>query len=362
MIGRGKKAEARARRFNDWLDSRRKCHTQLLAADERGIAAAEQLLSKGEVVAVPTETVYGLAAAAFHEQAVKRIFMAKGRPADNPLIVHVANLKMVYPLVVEVPKQLDKLAAKFWPGPLTIVMKKSGLIPDVVTCGLDTVAIRMPSHPAMKRLIEVCGYPLAAPSANTSGKPSPTTAAHVLDDLDGKIPLILDGGSCAVGVESTVVSLAGEVPVLLRPGAVTLAQLRAVLGEVKVAAGVSEPPPDGEKPLSPGMAHTHYSPKARVILTIGDGAAFVKFCAENRTEDAYALCFEPEGAACGLPFESLGETEDAVSAQNRVFAALRDCDEKGAQVIFARLPSDDGSWLAVYNRLQRSAGFDVRHL
>ncbi|HOP09964.1 MAG TPA: L-threonylcarbamoyladenylate synthase [Oscillospiraceae bacterium] len=348
-----------AEKMLDRIARNKKYKTQIVPADDDGIAKAEKLLSSGQVVAVATETVYGLAASAFHDGAVKKIFIAKGRPQNNPLIVHITTLNMVYPLVTEIPAKLKKLAETFWPGPLTIVMKKSGLIPPVVTGGLDTVAIRMPSHPSIRKLIDACGYPLAAPSANSSGMPSPTTAQHVFDDLNGKIPLILDGGTCEVGVESTVISLAGEKPILLRPGAITLEQLQAVLGEVEVAKGVDEAPSEDDAPLSPGMSYRHYSPKAKVTLVVGSEDAYLNYLSEHNGENVWALCFGHEGEKSGLPYLSLGEFEDSVSAQHNLFAALRMADEKGAAQVIARCPKKNGEWYALFNRLQRSAGFTV---
>ena len=355
---RDARARGWARRLDEWLERRRKYKTLLLPDDDEGIAKAKKLLDNGEICAVATETVYGLAASAFHERAVNRIFIAKGRPQNNPLIVHVTNIRMIYPLVIEVPKKLTALADAFWPGPLTVVMKKSGLTPDCVTGGLDTIAIRMPSHPSMRRLIDACGYPIAAPSANSSGAPSPTTAQHVLNDLNGKIPLILDGGNCGVGVESTVVSLAGEKPVLLRPGAVTLEQLESVLGSVDIAKGVNERPEPDSVPLSPGMSYKHYSPKAKVTLLVGAADAYVQYIRQHGSFD-FAVCFDSEGREAGLPFESLGDTQSSEQAQRRVFAALREADIRGATHIAARCPATDGEWLALFNRLQRSAGFEV---
>ncbi len=363
-----------AEKMLDRMARHKKYKTQVVPADDAGIAKAEKLLSSGEVVAVATETVYGLAASAFHDGAVKKIFIAKQRPDNNPLIVHITTLNMVYPLVIDIPAKLKKLAEAFWPGPLTVVMKKSGLIPPIVTGGLDTVAVRMPSHPSIRKLIDACGYPLAAPSANSSGKPSPTTARHVYDDLNGKIPLILDGGDCEVGVESTVISLAGEKPVLLRPGAVTLEQLKTVLGAVEVAKGVDETPAPDAVPLSPGMGYRHYSPKAKVTLVVGSEDAYLKYLSANNLKDGnadgetadggtvYALCFGREGEKSGLPYLSLGEYEDSVAAQHNLFSALRMADEKGAAQVIARCPKKDGEWYALFNRLQRSAGFEVVEL
>ena len=221
------------------------------------IARAAKLLAAGEVVAVPTETVYGLAANAYDEAAVRKIFSAKGRPQDNPLIVHIADFRDIYALVSQVPAAAKKLADAFWPGPLTVILPKSDKIPDAVSAGLATVAVRYPAHPVAQAVIQACGVPLAAPSANRSGSPSPTNAKYVLDDMDGRIPLILDGGGSQVGVESTVVTLATEVPRVLRPGGVTVEQLREVLGEVEVDDAVLHQLKAGETAASPGMKYKH---------------------------------------------------------------------------------------------------------
>ena len=237
---------------------------------EKGLDEAARLLKDGELVAIPTETVYGLAANALDGNAVKNIFVAKGRPQDNPLIVHIAEIDEILPLVKNFDERARALAEAYWPGPLTMILPKSDIIPNEVCAGLDTVAIRMPSHPIAHEIIKKCGFPLAAPSANTSGKPSPTTAAHVMNDMDGKIAAVVDGGSCSVGVESTVVTLACPVPRVLRPGGVTPDQLRAVLGEVEIDKAVFKALESGEKVLSPGMKYKHYSPNAHVIIVKGD--------------------------------------------------------------------------------------------
>lgn len=226
--------------------------TRLLPCDREGIAAAAQVLQSGGLVALPTETVYGLAANALEESAVREIFAVKGRPQDNPLIVHISHLSMWKPLVREIPQRAMRLARAFWPGPLTIILPKSGLVPGVTTAGMDSVAVRMPSHEGARAVIAASGLPIAAPSANLSGSPSPTTARHCIDDLWEKIPLILDGGQCSVGIESTVVSLVGE-PTLLRPGGISPGQLEEALGEpVRVSHAVVEPLAPGERPTSPG--------------------------------------------------------------------------------------------------------------
>ena len=234
--------------------------------DKSAVKTAANLLLQGEVVGMPTETVYGLAANALSGEAVEKIFRAKGRPQDNPLIVHIADFDQIYDLCPAVPPQAKALAEAFWPGPLTMIVPKGDCIPDEVSCGLETVGIRLPSHPLARDLIRTAGVPLAAPSANTSGRPSTTTAEHVLHDMDGKIAAILDGGPCGVGVESTVVTLALDKPRLLRPGGITLEQLRSVLGEVEVDRALYEKIGDDVKVSAPGMKYRHYAPKAPVTV------------------------------------------------------------------------------------------------
>ncbi len=244
--------------------------------DENAVKTAAELIRAGEVVGMPTETVYGLAANALNGEAVKKIFLAKGRPQDNPLIVHIADFDQIYDLCPAVPPQAKLLADAFWPGPLTMIVPKGDCIPDEVSCGLDTVGIRLPSHPMARALIRESGVPLAAPSANTSGRPSTTTAAHVMHDMDGKIAAVLDGGACGVGVESTVITLALERPRLLRPGGITLEQLRSVLGEVDVDRALYEKIGDDVKVSAPGMKYRHYAPKAPVTVVRGDPAGHGK--------------------------------------------------------------------------------------
>ncbi len=243
--------------------------TESLQANDEGFARAAQILRSGGLVGIPTETVYGLAANALDGAAAAKIFAAKGRPADNPLIVHISKFEQIYDLVTEVPDSAKKLAKAFWPGPMTMILPKAPCIPNEVSAGLPTVAIRFPSHPAAQRIITESGLPLAAPSANTSGRPSPTTAQHVLHDLSGKIDAVLDGGPCGVGVESTVITLATNPPRLLRPGGITLEQLRAVLGTVEMDDAVLHPLKEGVRAVSPGMKYKHYSPKANVIILKG---------------------------------------------------------------------------------------------
>lgn len=321
------------------------------------INRASTLLRAGEVVAVPTETVYGLAANAYDETAVRKIFAAKGRPQDNPLIVHIADFRDIFDLVSAVPKAAKKLADAFWSGPLTVILPKSDKIPDAVSAGLPTVAVRMPSHPVARAVIRESGVPLAAPSANRSGSPSPTNAKYVFDDMDGRIPLILDGGGSRVGVESTVITLATDVPRVLRPGGVTVEQLRAVLGEVAVDDAVLHQLKDGERAASPGMKYKHYAPKADITIVRGSLAQFQRFVAA-REETAFVLCFSGEEKHFAHAV-TYGRADDDSAQANRLFDALRELDEQGAQTVYARCPSLSGVGLAVYNRLIRAAGFHL---
>lgn len=323
--------------------------------NEENIARAAKLLAAGEVVAVPTETVYGLAANAYDETAVRKIFAAKGRPQDNPLIVHIADFEDIYDLVSVVPTAAKKLADAFWPGPLTVILPKSDKIPDAVSAGLATVAVRYPAHPVAQAVIQACGVPLAAPSANRSGSPSPTNAKYVFDDMDGRIPLILDGGSSQVGVESTVVTLATEIPRVLRPGGVTVEQLRAVLGEVEVDDAVLHQLKAGETAVSPGMKYKHYAPKAEITIVRGSLEQFKNYVAGK---DAFVLVFAGEENEFDRAV-TYGCADDDSTQANRLFDALRELDEQGAKTVYARCPALSGVGLAVYNRLIRAAGFHI---
>lgn len=321
------------------------------------IEKAGELLRAGEVVAIPTETVYGLAANAYDGNAVSKIFKAKGRPQDNPLIVHIAKVETLSDLVAEVPKAAKKLAAAFWPGPLTMILPKSEKIPDAVSAGLPTVAVRMPSHPVAHAVIEAAGVPLAAPSANLSGSPSPTNAKYVLEDMHDRIPLILDGGSSAVGVESTVITLATARPRVLRPGGITVEQLRALLGEVDVDDAVLHKLAEGVRAASPGMKYKHYAPRADITIVKGSFAEFRRFV-ETKEKDAFVLCFA--GEEKNFPHAvTYGREDDGLSQANRLFDALRELDEQGANTVYARCPALSGVGLAVYNRLIRAAGFKI---
>lgn len=327
--------------------------------DQAALAEIGTLLRAGGLAGIPTETVYGLAANALDGPAVAKIFHAKGRPQDNPLIVHIAAFSQIYPLVSEVPLQAAALARAYWPGPMTMILPKSPAIPDEVSAGLDTVAVRIPAHPLARAIIRAAGVPLAAPSANLSGSPSPTTARHVLDDMDGRIDAVVDGGPCAVGVESTVVTLAAERPRLLRPGGITPEQLRAVLGEVAVDRAVEEQLAAGEKASSPGMKYKHYAPKAHVVILRGPFSRYSEYVNAHAGDGVAALCYEGEESALHVRALPCGKQDDPSSQAQHLFDTLRSLDTMGVHTAYARCPEKNGVGLAVYNRLLRAAAFEI---
>ncbi len=331
----------------------------MLSASEKDIAAAGEILRNGGLAAIPTETVYGLAANALDGRAVANIFRAKNRPQDNPLIVHISRLEQMNSLAAEIPDMALTLAAEFWPGPLTMILPKTGIVPEEVTCGLDSVGIRMPSHEVARAVIDAAGVPLAAPSANLSGKPSPTTAEHVALDMNGRIDAIIDGGRCEVGVESTVVSLCGERPLLLRPGAVTPEMIADAVGCCDVSHAVLEELGEQEKAESPGMKYKHYAPETEVIIVRGSFEQYADYCRKNAQEDDWALCFAGEGDILAMPHVEYGAEDDLLSQARGLFDALRWLDEMKAKRAFARCCEPVGVGLAVYNRLLRAAGFNV---
>lgn len=333
--------------------------TQHLSSSPADIRTAGELLKNGALVAIPTETVYGLAANALDEAAVAAVFEAKGRPQDNPLIVHIDTAAMLPLLCTQIPDKAKALMDAFWPGPLTIILPKTDAVPTVVSGGLSTVAVRMPSHPTARAVIAAAGVPLAAPSANLSGSPSPTTAARVAADMDSRIAAIVDGGACEVGVESTVITLCTPVPRLLRPGGITLTQLVSVIGEVDIDDAVLNPHKEGEAVASPGMKYQHYAPKAVVTLVRGDEAAFAAYVNAHAGDGVMALCFDGEEALLAVPTLTYGARGDDAAQAKRVFEALRTADDRGAQTLFVMCPREDGIGLAVYNRLLRAAAFRV---
>ncbi|NLF27119.1 MAG: threonylcarbamoyl-AMP synthase [Clostridiales bacterium] len=333
--------------------------TELLNPTPEAIRRAAELIRAGEVVGFPTETVYGLGADGLNPAAVEKIFEAKGRPGDNPLILHIAEVPELLPLIAGEPgAAARKLMDAHWPGPLTLIFPKSALVPDRATAGLPTVAVRMPSHPVARRLIRLAGVPVAAPSANRSGRPSPTTAADVLEDMDGRIPLILDGGPCEVGLESTVVDLVGPVPRVLRPGFVTAAQIRAAAGASELDPAVLAPLPEGERPRSPGMKYRHYAPAGEVTAFRGPGAVGEIIRRYDGADAALILALEGNVPRYGnRRVLSLGKDESAMAAA--LFRALREADRLGAEQILCECVEPEGVGLAVMNRLLRAAGFRV---
>lgn len=329
--------------------------TKILSTSEYDIAVAGKILADGGLVAFPTETVYGLGANALDENAVKNIYKAKGRPSDNPLIVHVSEKKDIALLVKEITPKAQALIDEFFPAPLTIILPKSDIIGSVVSGGLDTVAVRMPENEIARAVIKASGCPIAAPSANTSGLPSPTKAKYVIDDMSGKIDAIIDGGDCEFGVESTVITLATDIPTILRPGAVTKEMLESVIGKVEVASAVLEGMAEDETAMSPGMKYKHYAPSARVMIVNADKKTYESFV--NSQKNAYALCFEEDEVT--IPKLTFGKENDDLSQARELFDALRQLDEMGAKKVYARIPSTNGVGMAVYNRLIRAAAFCI---
>jgi len=339
--------------------------TQILKVDSKRpqleiISRAAEVIRSGGLCAFPTETVYGLGANGFDEKAIEKIFKAKGRPADNPLILHICKMEQLFELCKEVPTEVLVLAMRFWPGPLTFVLKKTDKVPDGVSKGLDTVAVRMPSHPVALALIEASGVPIAAPSANLSGRPSPTNAGHVLEDLGGRIDMILDGGQCEVGLESTVLHMALDTPRLLRPGGITPEQLLQVLTKLDIDPAVTGRSATSSAASSPGVKYLHYAPKAPLILVKGSYDNVTEFLKAKVAPDTGILCFEGEqGLFEGAVVKSLGDASQPHELAASLFSVLRSFDGTGVRQIFARYPSDEGMGLAVVNRLLRAAGFKV---
>jgi L-threonylcarbamoyladenylate synthase len=335
--------------------------------DAEKVRVAASIIREGGLVAFPTETVYGLGADALNSKAVLALFKAKKRPLDNPPIIHVENISDVYRLAKRVPSKADKLMREFWPGPLTLVFKRSKTIPDVTVAGLDTIAVRMPQHAVALALIRETSRPIAAPSANLAGKPSPTSADHVFDDLNGRIDAILDGGPTCIGVESTVLDLSVDPALVLRPGGTLLEALRRVLGNVKLHPFVAaEKELPIEKTRSPGMKHKHYAPNAQVIVV--EGAIPAVLAKVKELAESYRL----KGVKVGVlatdetlaayradVVKSLGSRFNlAVVAQN-LFSLLREFDAEGVDVIIAEGVSTEGLGLAVMNRLRKASGYNI---
>ncbi len=330
-------------------------NTKILSTDEYDIALAGEIIRNGGLVAFPTETVYGLGANALDDHAVKKIYAAKGRPSDNPLIVHISKKEDIVPLVKEITPKAQALIDAFFPSPLTIILPKSGIIGNTVSGGLDTVAVRMPENEIARKLIQAAGCPIAAPSANTSGLPSPTKAKYVIDDMNGRIDAVIDGGDCKFGVESTVITLVPDTPVILRPGAVTQEMIEAVIGRVSIDKAVLEGMKNDETAASPGMKYKHYSPKTKVVIVNADKGEYENFV--NARKNAAALCYEGDNVT--IKKVTYGREEDALSQARELFDALRRLDEIGVGKVYARIPQTNGVGMAVYNRLIRAAAFNV---
>ena len=327
---------------------------------EDKISAAAKILREGGLVGIPTETVYGLGANGLDGKAVKRIFEAKGRPQDNPLILHVTGPQWLPRYCADIPPIAYVLARKFWPGPLTMILKRKPIVPDETTAGLDTVGMRCPNHPVTLAIIREAGVPIAAPSANTSGRPSCTTAQDVLEDMNGKIEGVVDGGPCTVGVESTILDLTCEPPRLLRPGGLPLEDLERLIGHIDVDKAVTTPLKEGEQPKAPGMKYRHYAPKAPVTVFTGAPDASAREIQRRVGPTSGVICFD-EYAHLFQEQEvhTLGPSGDKLAQAQRVFDALRTFDNSSVTEIYAQCPDNRGLGLAIGNRLKKAAGFHV---
>ena len=336
-------------------------HTELITLDPQqlnmsAVRKAADCLRDGGLVVFPTETVYGLGANATDAAAAQKIYAAKGRPSDNPLIIHVSRPEEAEAYAIT-SETYYRLARAFMPGPLTVILPKKDSIPSSVTGGLQSVAVRCPSHPIATALISALGRPIAAPSANISGSPSPTSAAHVLHDLDGRVDMILDGGECEIGLESTIVKLEGDKAILLRPGAITYDALCCVCSRVEISPAVIESLKENEVALSPGMKYRHYAPHIPLVLLSGRDERVLAFLQEQqKTTSCTILCYEEE-----LPYLAphdlicVGKRDDLATQAKRLFAALREADRGSTTIIYAHLPVAEGLGLALYNRMIRAA-------
>lgn len=330
------------------------------------LAEAAGILRKGGLVAFPTETVYGLGANGLDEEAAKKIYAAKGRPSDNPLIAHISAPEELEALAAEIPCFAKRLMELYWPGPLTMVFKKKEIVPYGTTGGLDTVAVRMPSDPIARALIRLAGVPVAAPSANRSGRPSPTTADHVWQDMAGRIEMIIDGGPVGIGVESTIVDVTGPVPVILRPGAITMEMVRDALGQVEIDPAIVGPIKEGVRPKAPGMKYRHYAPKARMTLVEGEMEQVVRVInrlareALKQGERVGIICTD-ETRFCypaGM-IRSVGIRAREETVAHNLYAVLREFDDLEADVIFSESFPDDQIGQAIMNRLSKAAGYHI---
>ena len=327
---------------------------------EKEIGQAAKLLRDGGLVGIPTETVYGLGANGLNPEAVAGIFQAKGRPQDNPLILHIPEVEWLERYCQNIPHTAYLLAERFWPGPMTMVLERKDIVPDVVTAHLDTVGMRCPAHTLCRAILAAADVPVAAPSGNTSGRPSPTTAEHMMEDMEGKIDAIVDGGSCGVGVESTIIDLTCTPPRMLRPGGITLEQLREVLGEVEVDPAVTRLMGAGEQPRAPGMKYRHYAPKAPVTVVTGNPDDSARYIAGHAAQTDGIICFDEYKAL--FPCQTvmgLGPAGDKEEQARHIFDALRTFDHTEVSAIWAQCPDQEGIGLAIANRLNKAAGFHI---
>jgi L-threonylcarbamoyladenylate synthase len=334
-----------------------------ILTDTQHLQEAADIIATGGLVAVPTETVYGLAADGLNAKAVSTIFTAKGRPSDNPLILHISSIQMLNSLVTEISEDAKKLMDAFWPGPLTLIFKASEKVPAVVRANLSTVAIRFPAHPIMRELISLAHTPLAAPSANTSGKPSPTNALRVIEDLSGKIPMIIDGGNCDVGLESTVVDTTGEVPTILRPGGITQEMLQKIVPNVTMDPALLSPSAN-LTPKAPGMKYTHYAPNANVTIVKGENITQVADYINDQLKKTSAKTGVLATEETKHLFESktvlsLGSVQNPWEIAKNLFEALRHLDDLNIQQVYALAFNETGIGEAIMNRLEKAAGYEI---
>lgn len=332
--------------------------------NKQELLQAAKVINTGGLVAFPTETVYGLGANALDPVAVKKIYEAKGRPSDNPLIAHISSISQLDKLVKDISPQAKLLMENFWPGPLTLVFKKKDIIPKETSGGLDTVAVRFPSHKAAQLFISLCGVPVAAPSANTSGKPSPTRASHVEYDLKGKIDVIIDGGSCEFGLESTIVDVSGDIPCLLRPGSITLEMIRELIPETEVDKAVLDKPSEGTAPKAPGMKYTHYSPKAEVYILKGNTEKAAEKINSFLEENSHNICgvIATEETASLYNTDNIliiGSEKEPETIAANLFKVLRQCDRRGFEKVYVHAFEETELGLSIMNRLKKAAGYNI---